>query len=185
MKTNYPAVILVVLLVGIIGYFGCLKITSAYKLPVSGKVPTPISNEQYIKQYQQYLKQYLEFLKSALMLNIRIKEDTVWIYITNQSSEALPSEKPYRVIVCSTELIDLDNKLIGCYPEYFKMEPLESSDKTPSQQIAPVTTIKFGYDLTIPHGIIRIKLTYEDFSIFGRGEDKMPSVSLAEQEIIF
>jgi hypothetical protein len=173
-----------VLLIGIIGYFGCRKIISPDKSPTPGKVSANISEEQYLKQYQQYIEQYIEFLKKALTLNIRVKEDTAWVYIANKSNGAIPSGKLSRVIICSTELFDLDNKLIERYPEYFKASPEASNDIT-SEQLAPLTTVKFGYDLTIPHGIIKVKLTYEDLSMTGRGEDEIPAVPLVEQEITF
>lgn len=174
LKAKYPAIILVLLLVGLVGYFAYRKITSVNKSPVLGNVSTLSPDEQYREQY-------LEFLKAVLILNVKVKKDTAWIYITNRSPiGVIPSEEPNRVLVCTTELIALDNKPIGSYPEYFKMAPL---DNISSQQIAPATTVKFGYDLTIPHGIIRVKLTYEDFSMAWRGE--IPVILLAEKEIKF
>ncbi|MDI6733514.1 MAG: hypothetical protein QME51_06050 [Planctomycetota bacterium] len=175
-KLNYLVIVLVLLLVGFTAHLGYRKITSADELS-SGKSPIPISQEHYRRLY-------LEFLRGVLILNVKVQNDTFWIYITNRSPDtAIPSGEPSRVIVCTTELISLDNKLISHYPIYFKMASPEEGDDIFSQQIAPASTAKFGYVLTIPHGIIRVKLTYEDYSPALRGEKSV--VSLVEKEITF
>ena len=170
---NYSVFILVLLLLGFFGYLIYRQNTSSDKSFDSNKSIFSISSGRYP-----------EFLAKMLVLDVELEDQTVWILITNKSLDMpIPAEEPHRIIVCTTELIDSKDKLIGRYPEYFKPTPRKIRDSVPSQQIAPNSTVKFGYDLTIPHGIIRVKLTYEDFSKAWRQD--MPRLFIAEKEILF
>ncbi|MFH1227079.1 MAG: hypothetical protein V1701_04135 [Planctomycetota bacterium] len=174
LKLNYPAVISVLALVGLAGYFGCKRIMGTGKPAGPDKAAVTAAGEQYSKS-----------LADVLVLDVKVEDGTARVFITNKSqTESVPSEKYYKVLVCATELITADNKPLNSYSEHFKPAVLANADNPGEQQIAPATTVKFGYDLTIPHGIIRVKLTYEDFFAAGPGETP-PAVALAEKEIRF
>ncbi len=127
---------------------------------------------------------YPEFLRESLNLEIKIVDKTAWISLTNKSNkETIPNEETHRSIVCATELLDAGNQPLGVYKEYFKRQPPEMG--IPSMQIAPGATTKFGYDLTTPHGIVRIRITYEDFSAVGTNQPDDGKILITEQEVKF
>lgn len=108
---------------------------------------------------------YPEFLKASLQMDVKLEDKTLWIFLSNKSVDTpLPSEEPHRTIVCSIDIFDETGKNAGSYHEYFRPKnPLEINE-TPSHQIPANKTIKFAYDISLTHGIARIRLTYEDFS---------------------
>lgn len=99
---------------------------------------------------------YFEFLKDVLKLEVKIEDGIGWVYITNYSAEhAIPPQDLEWLITCSTKIIDSSGEIVGDYRESF----------TSFQQIEPGTTVKFGYDLTIPHGTMVVRLAYHDLSL--------------------
>lgn len=130
------------------------NIRKPFTAPQENPVPISVSSGRYP-----------EFLKASLQMDVKLENKTLWIFLANKSVDTpLPSEEPHRTIVCSIDIFDETGKNAGSYHEYFRPKnPLEIKD-TPSHQIPAYKTIKFAYDITLPHGIARIRLTYEDFS---------------------
>jgi len=155
---KFARVVILFILLVFVGYLAFLKINPPVGVVKNPNTPDSIASGRYH-----------EFLKEFLKLDIRLDNNTVWISLTNNSPDQLmPSEESHRAIVCITEIMDQGNKQLGVYKEYFKRSPENSP--VPSQQIQPKTTEKFGYDLVIPHGIIKEQIIYEDFSAVGQSD---------------
>ena len=126
---------------------------------------------------------YPEFLRETLDPRIEVEGKTAWIWLINKSENgSIPDEESHRAIVCTTELINATGQIMETHKEYFKRPTPNSNEIT--QQIGPKTSAEFGYDLTFAHGMVRIKITYEDFSVTDKDENA-GKIFLAEKEVSF
>lgn len=126
---------------------------------------------------------YPEFLRETLEPQVEVEGKTAWIWLINKSEKgSIPDEEAHRAIVCTTELIDDTGRIVETHKEYFKRPSPNFNEIT--QQIGPKTSAEFGYDLTFAHGKVRIKITYEDFSVTDQDESA-GKIFLAEKEVAF
>ncbi|MBI5778791.1 MAG: hypothetical protein HZA49_04990 [Planctomycetes bacterium] len=161
--------VLVALLSGIIGY---RYRTNPINQPDLAATPDSIASGRYP-----------EFLREILEPHVEVEGKTAWIWLINKSEkERIPDEESHRAIVCTTDLINTDGQIMETYKEYFK-RPAPNFTEI-SQQINPKTSAEFGYDLTFPHGKVRIKITYEDFSVTDENKEA-GKIFLAEKEASF
>lgn len=170
MKIGRIIALLIILV--FLGYLVYHNVNPAPKVPTDIVVPSSIASGRYP-----------EFLKEALKLEVRVEDKTVWIFLTNSSiDQPIPSEESHRAILCATEIFDGENKLIDAQREFFKRPPLDVP--VPTEQIEAKTTKKFGYDLTIPHGRVKVSVIYIDLSVSEQSDDA-GRVPIAEQEVKF
>lgn len=164
-------IIALLIIVAFISYLVYYNVNSAPKTPENTVVPSSIASGRYP-----------EFLKEALKLEVKVEDKTAWIFLTNSAADQpIPSEESHRAILCVTEIFDNENKPIDTQREFFKRPPLDVL--VPTEQIEADKTKKFGYDLTIPHGRVKVSVTYIDLSAseqFDAGR-----VLIAEQEVKF
>jgi hypothetical protein len=157
MKFVRKIIILVLLLPVLIFIVYTFWITRIRVKAEMNDIPFPaISNARYAR--------YPELLKESLVVNLVKKDKECEIRLTNNSKLPIPAEESTRAIVCTTEIFKNNGERMGSYNEYFKPLPKSIRDTDASYQIPPHETIILGYVLQIPHGQVKVTVSYQDLS---------------------